>query len=285
MDAPSAALIVRFGLGDRNDSVKESCKMLILKWLNDYKNDVPKFLRLMDFEMYEEEAESLGYAVMEIVDRSETVSHELSVAVRQHAPHWETSVSKLVSSEILWSYIRCSYAKNNMSAIALSDFVDALVPEMVKICGLLQDARKPALYSSARCQMIVRYLLRLTTFLDTSDICGCLELKKVCEEMLCDTNLPEMLVDPMLSSWLLASSFPSSSQSIEAAVALSIKVIRVPGSAPQSKPRVSDEYALPGDSDDEVDEDIEERLNLLSSIRCVFLSTICHLKNNFICKV
>lgn len=232
MAAPSFALIVRFGLGDRDPTVKAACKILVLKWLGDYKNDVPKFFDKMDFEQYEEEAETLGYAVMEIVDREDTAPHDLSVAVRQHAPVWASQVSKMVASELLWVQIRCDYAKKNMSPVALADFVDALVPDMVKICTLLQDARKPALYSSEKYQMIVRYLLRLTTFSDTSDVCGCKELVAVCEEMLADTNLPEMLVEPMLHSWLLASSF-SSSESILAAVTLSERVKHTQGSSPK----------------------------------------------------
>lgn len=266
MDATSSATIVRYGLGDRDLKVREACKLLILKWLADYNNDVPKFLRLMDFEMYEEEAESLGYALMEIVERGENAPHDLGQAIRQQCPDWEQPVSKMVASEILWVHIRCAYAEKNMTHLVLSDFVDALVPDMVKLCRLLQDARKPALYSSAKYQMIVRYLLRLTTFLDVSDVCGCKELVKVCEEMLCDTNLPEMLVDPMLTSWLIASSFPSAERSIEASVLLSKRVAEAVH-VPKNTVRMSDDFALPGDSDDEDSDEAMERLTTLSSIR------------------
>lgn len=267
MDAPSAALIVRFGLGDRDPAVKAACKSLVLKWLGDCNNSVPKFFRLMDFERYEEEAESLGLAVMEMVEREESVPHELSIAVRQHAPIWESQVSKMVAPELLWVQIRCEYAKKNMSPVALADFVDALLPDMMKICGLLQDARKPALYSSTKYQMIVRYLLKLTMFLDAADVCGCKELVNVCAELLTDTNLPEMLVDPMLNSWLLASSFSSPAASIESAVGLSVRVRSVTGGPKAGSRRVSDEFSLPGDSDEEGDGDAKERLLTLSSIR------------------
>lgn len=266
MDASSAATIVRYGLGDRDPKVKEACKMLVLKWLADYNNDVPKFLRLMDFEMYEEEAESLGSTVMEMVERGVAVSQDLSIAVRQHSPDWEQPVSKMVASEILWVHIRCAYAQKNMSPVALADFVDALVPDMIRLCSLLQEARKPALYSSTKYQMIVRYLLRMTAFLDTSDVCGCKELVKVCQEMVSDTNLPEMLVDPMLNAWLISSSFESSERSIQAAVKLS-QTVANPVTPPKSTVRMTSDCPLPGDSDDEDDEEAVERVRILSIIR------------------
>jgi hypothetical protein len=277
MDASSAATIVRYGLGDRDPKVKEACKVLVLKWLADYNNDVPKFLRLMDFEMYEEEAESLGSTVMEMVERGGAVSQDLSIAVRQHSPDWEQPVSKMVASEILWVHIRCAYAQKNMSPVALADFVDALVPDMIRLCSLLQEARKPALYSSTKYQMIVRYLLRMTAFLDTSDVCGCKELVKVCQEMVSDTNLPEMLVDPMLNAWLISSSFENSERFIQAAVKLSQKVAN-PLTPPKSTVRMTSDCPLPGDSDDEEDEEAVERVRILSIIRyytslyCAFAS-------------
>lgn len=272
LDSAAKATIVRCGLGDRDPKVKEACKTLILKWLSDYNNDVPKFLRLMDFEMYEDEAEMLGFAVMEIIDREDNAPHDLSSAVRQYSPDWEQPVSKMVASEIFWAFIRCSYAQKNMSPVALADFIDILVPDMIKLCSLLLEAKKPALYCSAKSQLVVRYLLKMTSFLDTSDLCGCQELVKVCEDMLSDTNLPEILVDPMLVSWLVASSINTSEQSIKAAVTLSIRVADAP--SPILRSRVdnirnsSDCPHLPGDSDDEDDdEETVERMRTLSSIR------------------
>ena len=272
LDSAAKAMIVRCGLGDRDPKVKDACKVLILKWLSDYNNDVPKFLRLMDFEMYEDEAETLGYAVMEIIDKGDNAPHDLNAAVRQYSPDWEQPVSKMVASEIFWAFIRCSYASKNMSPVALADFVDILVPDMIKLCSLLLEAKKPALYCSAKSQLVVRYLLKMTAFLDTSDLCGCQELVKVCEDMLADTNLPEILVDPMLTSWLIASSVNTTEQSILAAVALSLRVAEAPSPTHRSREddvRMSSDCPhLPGDSDDEDDdEETVERMRTLSSIR------------------
>jgi hypothetical protein len=272
LDSAAKAMIVRCGLGDRDPKVKDACKSLILKWLSDYNNDVPKFLRLMDFEMYEDEAETLGYAVMEIIDKGDNAPHDLSAAVRQCSPDWEQPVSKMVASEIFWAFIRCSYASKNMSPVALADFVDILVPDMIKLCSLLLEAKKPALYCSTKSQLVVRYLLKMTAFLDTSDLCGCQELVKVCEDMLSDTNLPEILVDPMLTSWLVASSVNTTEQSILAAVALSLRVAEAPSPTHRSRAhdvRMSNDCPhLPGDSDDEDDdEETVERMRTLSSIR------------------
>jgi hypothetical protein len=276
LDSAAKAMIVRCGLGDRDPKVKDACKVLILKWLSDYTYDVPKFLRLMDFEMYEDEAETLGYAVMEIIDKGDNAPHDLNAAVRQYSPDWEQPVSKMVASEIFWAFIRCSYASKNMSPVALADFVDILVPDMIKLCSLLMEAKKPALYCSAKSQLVVRYLLKMTAFLDTSDLCGCQELVKVCEDMLSDTNLPEILVDPMLTSWLVASSVNTTEQSILAAVALSLRVAEAPSPTHRSRARdvrmSSDCPHLPGDSDDEDDdEETVERMRTLSSIRSAAL--------------
>lgn len=54
------ALIVRFGLKDRDPNVRDECKSLILKLLSDYKNDVPRVLNSLGFEESEEETELLG---------------------------------------------------------------------------------------------------------------------------------------------------------------------------------------------------------------------------------
>jgi hypothetical protein len=208
---------------------------------------------------------------MEIVMQGDNVPHELSQAVRQQCPNWDKPVSSMSPSEILWAFIRCEYASKHLSQVTSSDFIDALVPDMVKLCDLLQEARKPALYSSAKYQIIVRYLLKLTVFLETSDICGCNKLVSVCQDMLIDTNLPEMLVDPMLNSWLIASGFGCTSDAIKAAVELSQRVTSPESnSAPKRMSGGEDnEYgvAFPGDSDEEEDEDKKERKSKLSSIR------------------
>lgn len=206
---------------------------------------------------------------MEIVMQSESVPHELSVAVRQIPMNWDISVSNMKPSEILWAFIRCEYASKHLSQVIASDLIDAFVPDMIKLCDLLQEARKPALYSNAKYQTIVRYLLKLTVFLETSDICGCQKLVSVCQDMLIDTNLPEMLVDPMLNSWSLASGFGCTSDAIKAAVALSQRVM-TPNTDTSTKIMSENNdcgVSLPGDSDEEDDEDQSQRKSKLSAIR------------------
>ena len=147
LDSTSVALVLRFGLNDRDASVKTACKILILKWMADYNNDVPKFLRFMEYESNEEEAELCCHAIMEMVEKGENgVSHELSVSVRQDGPNWEIPMGKLPPSEVLWAFNRCDYAHRFMSQVQAAAFVDALVPDMVTLGGMLQEARKPALY-------------------------------------------------------------------------------------------------------------------------------------------
>ena len=71
LDSKSLSLIVRYGLNDRDKTVKDACKKLILIWLVQFNNVVPRLLRSMDFEIHEEEAEMLGYAIMEMVEKDE----------------------------------------------------------------------------------------------------------------------------------------------------------------------------------------------------------------------
>jgi len=103
-------------------------------------------------------------------------------------------------------------------------------------------------------------------------------VRQVFEDMLADTNLPEMLVEPMLASWLLASGFQGSSTAIRAAVSLSQQVV---ATAENASLRTSPRNSLGDNGDDDdagmgVEEDDEEaaeesrhRVRTLASIRAL----------------
>ena len=98
---------------------------------------------------------------------------------------------------------------------------------------------------------------------------------QVFEDMLADTNLPEMLVEPMLASWLLASGFQGSSTAIRAAVSLSQQVVAVAETVSvHASPRNSlgddDDAALVDeDEDEEAAAESRHRVRTLASIRAL----------------
>lgn len=120
--------------------------------------------------------------------------------------------------------------------------------------------------------MTVRHLIRMTNFLDVSDVCGCKGLKEVCEIMLADTNLPEILVEPVLHAWHLASGFSGSAEAIRAAVSLAQTVtsdaniaVTTQFNQAQALDTSMENVVLPGEEEDEMDQ--SEQVKILSSFR------------------
>ena len=70
------------------------------------------------------------------------------------------------------------------------------------MCELLNEAHASGdLHNNAQNQLTVRYLLRITAFIDTSDIAGNQQLMSVCSTMMNNIYLPELLIEPVLSAW------------------------------------------------------------------------------------
>lgn len=59
----------------------------------------------------------------------------------------------------------------------------------------------PTGFGTGQTVLTIRYLLRLTSFVDSSDVSGSQEIEKVCQVMMSDIMLNDCLVDPVLSAW------------------------------------------------------------------------------------
>ena len=81
--------------------------------------------------------------------------------------------------------------------------LESLIPDTVVLCQLLAEAHaQPTLYTKKSAQLTVRYLLRMTNFMESTDVSGGAELTKVCEAMLIDVRFPDKAVDDVLDAWL-----------------------------------------------------------------------------------
>jgi len=88
-----------------------------------------------------------------------------------------------------------------LSLIATDSLTYSLL-DTVKLCELLNQANETGdLHNNVQNQLTVRYLLRMTAFIDTSDITGNQQLMNVCSTMMNNIYLPELLIEPVLSAW------------------------------------------------------------------------------------
>ena len=203
INAQSRATIVRYGLNDRDPAVLRAAKDMILKWLdrNALNNNVPKLLNLLNLQQNEDEAELLGLTIIQEVERDENSSISLKQAIKDHVPDWSAGFTSVSASEILWVLLRCEYAQANSSPAVSSDVKDALLPDIVNLCELLAQAQQCKISENQQYQLSVKYLLRMTAFLEASDVSGSEELIKVSKNLLKDVYLHESLVFPAIHSW------------------------------------------------------------------------------------
>lgn len=196
------AFIVRSGLNDRESSVVKATHKLILKWLEH--NKIHKLFQLMNLQHHSKEAEMLGTAVLSEISSIDDASHSMSLQknnILECVPHWDAGLTAISASDILWALLRCEYATAHYSPTAAALIKEKLIPDTIKLCGLLSEAHCPALKSNIQNQVAARYLFRMTAFLDASDVIGCTELSRICEAMIKDLQLPDSLVESVLSAW------------------------------------------------------------------------------------
>lgn len=203
INAQSRATIVRYGLNDRDPNVLRAAKDMVLKWLdrNALNNNVPKLLNLLNLQQNEDEAELLGLTIIQEIERDENASISLKQAIKDHVPDWSAGFTSVSASEILWVLLRCEYAQANSSPAVSSDVKDALLPDIVNLCELLAQAQQYKISENQQYQLSVKYLLRMTAFLEASDVSGSEELIKASKNLLKDVYLHESLVFPAIHSW------------------------------------------------------------------------------------
>ena len=203
INAQSRATIVRYGLNDRDPAVLRAAKDMILKWLdrNALNYNIPKLLSLLNLQQNEDEAELLGLTILQEVERDENASISLKQAIKDHVPDWSAGFASVSASEILWVLLRCEYAQANSSPAVSSDVKDALLPYTVNLCELLAQAQQTTISENNQYQLSVKYLLRMTAFLEASDVSGSEELIKASKNLLKDVYLHESLISPAIHSW------------------------------------------------------------------------------------
>jgi len=209
------AFVIRSGLNDREPLVVKATQKLLIRWLEH--NKIHKLLQLINLQHHAKEAEMAGMSIMSELSASADAPASVSTAtsasaasllnatqksaILQSIPNWDEGFAAVPASDILWALIRCEYAAAHQSPAAASVMKEKLIPDTVKLCELLSEAHSPAMATNIQSQIAVRYLLRMTSFLDSSDVTGCAELTKACESMIRDLELPDSLVEPVLSAW------------------------------------------------------------------------------------
>ena len=91
-----------------------------------------------------------------------------------------------------------------LSPAIAEDTIDCVIPDIVRLCELLREAHKvvpPTGYGTGPTVLSIRYLLRITGFVENSDISGSQEIEEVCRKMMKDIILNECLIDPVMSAW------------------------------------------------------------------------------------
>lgn len=220
--------IVQYGLNDRDAACKRACDSLVLKWCALLDFNVPKLLSLLNLAMNENVVELLAKAICEIsangATRGLAVSSNLRTAVNETCPAWGGGASALTPAEVLWAHLRCEYAFKHSSPGVAQEVAEALIPDTVVLCSLLRDAHaKVALRENGVLQLTVRYLLRVTSFLEQADKTGGQDLVAVSEKMLIDVHFPERLVDVVLDAWAIGLGRVTDESIIGSIIALSEK--------------------------------------------------------------
>ena len=179
------ASIVMHTLCDREKAVKHAAVALLVKWCSTLDYRVPKLLQLMNVGTNQEVVQIVGNTLIGVVENpgefKVRAPAELREAVRHAAPKWEEGVGSLSSADVLWAHLRCEYAHKNFQTAVAEEVLETLIPDTVVLCQLLAEAHKqPTVYTKKSSQSTVRYLLRLTQFMDSADVSGGQELAKVC---------------------------------------------------------------------------------------------------------
>jgi hypothetical protein len=194
-------LVIRYGINDRESKVQAAGIAVILKWLELLKQNVPKLINIIGLSDQEEEVELMTGAILHAIATQSTVSRDLKRLSNDLAIDWGSGFKSVKAADVMWTWARCSYAKNKTTAANAEDTVEYLLPDMVNLCTLMKEGVTPLLMRNEQHQLSIQYMLRLTQFLDRSDVTGCQVLVTLCHDMLMDANLPDNLVESVLDAW------------------------------------------------------------------------------------
>lgn len=222
------AMIVTHTLNDREKAVKTAAVALVTNWCATLDYKVPKLLNLMNMGSNQEVTTMVANTLIGLVETPAEYNVQAPPAlreiVRHSCPKWDGSISSIPPSEILWAQLRCEYARKHFQTAVAEEVLESLIPDTVVLCQLLAEAHAlPSLYTKKSAQLTVRYLLRMTNFMESTDVSGGLELTKVCEAMLIDVRFPDKVVDDVLDAWLRGLGKTDSLTIFESITALSEK--------------------------------------------------------------
>lgn len=196
-------LLIQYGWNDRhnNDNVRLASRQLILGWLKNLDYRVPKLLNLLNIAAYEEEAEEFAWQLIEAIEKNEFNCPELKEQSRLSHINWEGSFSALSLGDLLWNKVRCDFAKKRLTPFMAEEFLEVLVPDVVVLCDLISNGNNPSLNRNQSQQVVMKYLIAITKFLDPADISGAEKLTFLCESLLDDVQFPIDLVYNVMDAW------------------------------------------------------------------------------------
>jgi len=262
------SLFVKYGLGDRDETVRAAAMSLVVKWMQTLKFNIPKLLQLVGLRSHRQEVDMLAWSIIHECQKESIQSGPLQSAVmRGMEVDWEEcGFSDLLASELLWLLARCMYFHRTLPRAQACDRTESLLPDTVILCRLLLDgatALQSGLVqgSTGMALLGMECLLRLTAYADTSDVAGCQQLISVCRAMIEDVEFCDDLVDSVLVAYSKAISTVSGRTSVSVLVQELVEVAQKvwPCTIAES---------------DSVREDEEER-RVLSQIRSLHIIAWC----------
>jgi hypothetical protein len=206
-------IVIKYALNDREEVVREKALELMVKWLHSsaVDNSVPKLLYLVGLVGNAAESELTAWSLIEagtqnkqftlsVGNKNKVVS--LQKSVENDVMNWQRSFTSIPPAELLWTLLRCDFYFKSLSSDRYLERVENFLPDTVVLCELLgeghtllRDEDCPQLY-----ELSMELLLRITAFVDTSDIAGSKALVKTCKDMVKDLQFLETLVEPVLTA-------------------------------------------------------------------------------------
>ena len=203
------AEILRSALEDRDDAVKVAVLGLIWKWLGSVENgsSVSKFLSLLNPIENEDAVLLVGAVIVEELVKSETIAavpeghtKQLKRSLKESIGNWESiSPASLTPSDVMWVYIRCSYARQFLPVLPASDMCESLLPDAFILCKVLSEVKAtlidPSKHHSKssgikKTQLVLKYLLSTSTLLiGSTDISGLSQLVNECVDSFLNTSI------------------------------------------------------------------------------------------------
>jgi hypothetical protein len=211
--------ILRAALEDREEVVRTAVMGLIWKWLSLVDNsNIPKFLNLLNPAENEDAALLVGATLMEeLIKKESTQQNKLKRSMKESFFKWEVvmengSGTVLTPSDVLWVQIRCSYARQFLPVFPASELCDALLPDAVVLCAVLNQVKQAlsnpqralSKNNTTKAQFTIKYLLSLAPLLiGMTDISGLTQLMEECADCFLNPGvvLPWDCVETSLRSY------------------------------------------------------------------------------------